>query len=356
MAHRRFTPSSNAPRILIAPLRFVGDMVLSLPLVEGLRWAYPNAHIGVLASPLNAPLAQHYPGVDSVVIEAPHLSARWRQLAGWEALISCRQSWTLPLLAKLAGVGFVSGFDRQRFPLSQLGERGFCRSGWLLDAVAPYPPTALTSRPPHQVVAQWELLTPFWPNLSQPPPPPSALHGQPTTSLPQPLTDLLDALPTGQKRVLFHAFSGSGSKALPLETFLPACQALIDQGFSLIATGVHHDRPALEAFAKKLQAPKPSAPVPFVISAGHTQLGHLATLASQCQGFLGVDSGPVHVAAACGITRFVVAYGPTHPLQWGPYGVDITLAPVHYPVHCSPNTSIEELPLKLKDAALATLV
>ncbi|HWF38750.1 MAG TPA: glycosyltransferase family 9 protein [Candidatus Acidoferrales bacterium] len=47
-------------------------------------------------------------------------------------------------------------------------------------------------------------------------------------------------------------------------------------------------------------------------------LPDLIALISQARLFIGNDSGPVHLAAACG-TPAVVIYGPTNPAQWRPW-------------------------------------
>jgi ADP-heptose:LPS heptosyltransferase len=53
--------------------------------------------------------------------------------------------------------------------------------------------------------------------------------------------------------------------------------------------------------------------------AGRTTPSQLAALLSHCQLLIGIDSGPMHVAAAVG--RPVVGlFGPTDPRQTGPLG------------------------------------
>jgi heptosyltransferase-3 len=321
-------PLQTHQRILLVPLRFVGDMVLTLPLAEGLKATFPNATIGILASNLNAPLAQTHSAVDTVVIEAKSLSDKINQLKGWDTIISCRQSWTLAALAKVAGVQQVIGFDRQRFPIPFVGEKGFCRTGWFLDAVVPYPPTrfGIAEKVPHQLQAQWHLIE----ALGVTAPFPEALHLYPTAEDEAHVLSLLEPnglAPSKSANVMLHTVSASASKGLSFEVFAPVCQALHQQGKHLIATGTARDIPMLEAL-------QTLAGVPITIVAGQTSLRQLVSLAKHCSAFVGVDSGPVHLAAAGGIQHFTLAYGPTNPHQWGPYGKNIYLTSVHY----DPNT------------------
>ncbi|MDH4380190.1 MAG: glycosyltransferase family 9 protein [Vampirovibrionales bacterium] len=311
-------------RILLVPLRFVGDMVLTLPLAEGLKATFPNASIGVLASKLNAPLAQTHPNLDEVVIEAQRMSDKLAQLKEWDTVISCRQSWTLAALAKLAGVQQVIGFDRQRFPLPFVGEKGFCRTGWFLDATVSYPPTRVnvSELVPHQVQAQWQLIETL--GVSTPPPDKLTLYS--TAEDDQHVASLLEKrglLGSKDANVMLHIVSASASKGVSFEVFAPVCQALHQQGKHLITTGTVVDIPMLEAL-------QTLAGVPIAIVAGRTTLRQVVSLAKYCSSFVGVDSGPVHLAAAGGIQHFTVAYGPTNPSQWGPYGNTIQLTSVHY--------------------------
>ena len=41
-------PAQDIQRILITRLRFLGDVVLSTPLIKAVRQAYPKAHIAYL--------------------------------------------------------------------------------------------------------------------------------------------------------------------------------------------------------------------------------------------------------------------------------------------------------------------
>ena len=53
--------------------------------------------------------------------------------------------------------------------------------------------------------------------------------------------------------------------------------------------------------------------------AGKMTLAELAYLLKQADLFIGNDSGPMHIASACG-TNVVGLYGPTNPERFGPYG------------------------------------
>jgi heptosyltransferase-3 len=52
---------------------------------------------------------------------------------------------------------------------------------------------------------------------------------------------------------------------------------------------------------------------------GDLTLRHLAALIQEAHLFLGVDTAPMHIAAAVG-TRVVAVFGPSDDQMWGPWG------------------------------------
>ncbi|HJW03586.1 MAG TPA: putative lipopolysaccharide heptosyltransferase III, partial [Azospira sp.] len=59
---------------------------------------------------------------------------------------------------------------------------------------------------------------------------------------------------------------------------------------------------------------------PAISLAGQLSLKELAALLSRAKVFLGVDSAPMHMAAAVG-TPVVALFGPSGDKEWGPWGV-----------------------------------
>jgi len=57
------------------------------------------------------------------------------------------------------------------------------------------------------------------------------------------------------------------------------------------------------------------------IAAGHLSLTASAALMKKAAAYVGVDTGPMHMAALAG-TPVVALFGPTHPERVGPYGIN----------------------------------
>ena len=62
------------------------------------------------------------------------------------------------------------------------------------------------------------------------------------------------------------------------------------------------------------------AQAPVVDLSGQLTLREMAALAARARLFFGVDSAPMHIAAAMG-TPVVVLFGPSGERQWGPWRV-----------------------------------
>ena len=64
---------------------------------------------------------------------------------------------------------------------------------------------------------------------------------------------------------------------------------------------------------------KQSGPAPTIDLSGQLSLKELAALTAQARLFVGVDSAPMHIAAAMG-TPVVAIFGPSGDREWGPWG------------------------------------
>jgi heptosyltransferase-2 len=74
-------PGSTA-RILVVQSGFLGDVVLTTPLLGALRRRFPSARLAMLVTPAAAPLVRHHPALDAVLVD----DKRGRSLAGVVAL------------------------------------------------------------------------------------------------------------------------------------------------------------------------------------------------------------------------------------------------------------------------------
>jgi len=101
-------------------------------------------------------------------------------------------------------------------------------------------------------------------------------------------------------------------KAYPAERWAQVCAALRDRGVPVVLVGTEADREAHESMLARGVAPAASL-------AGRTPPLVLAGVLRRAACVVGIDTGPIHVAAAVG-TRCVVLFGSSDPRRTAPCG------------------------------------
>lgn len=111
-----------------------------------------------------------------------------------------------------------------------------------------------------------------------------------------------------------HPASRWGFKCWPADRVAQLCDALAPRGLALVLTC------APDARERELVAAvRTMARVPTIDLSGALSLKELAALTARARLFVGVDSAPMHIAAAMG-TPVVVIFGPSGDKEWGPWG------------------------------------
>ncbi len=94
---------------------------------------------------------------------------------------------------------------------------------------------------------------------------------------------------------------------------------IVADGLRVVVTGAPDERER-ELVATILAATAPASRERTVDLTGQLTLPELACIAHRARAFVGVDSAPMHIAAAMG-TPVVALFGPSGEMQWGPWGV-----------------------------------
>jgi heptosyltransferase-2 len=321
-------PSSHQERILIRGLNWLGDSVMSLPAVEMLRHANPDAFIAILVP---RKLAEFWrpPLVDSVIVFDKDETL-------WQVAQKLRAGQftlgvVLPLSLRSALELVVAGIPR-RIGYDHRGR------GFLLTEPIMKPTDALEmrKRPVHEVLrlAEGEAERVF------PPVPPVSHHVYRNLHLVSTLgmearpqaprlcvseNDAAGALhsyglcPDRPGSPLFGMCPGGEygpSKRWPEERFIDTARRLRAQlGCRWILFGSEGDRLSCSRIADAIQD---GCPEPFVWNlAGRTSVHDLIVLLKGCGMMLSNDTGPMHVAAAVG-TPVIGLFGSTSPDLTGP--------------------------------------
>jgi heptosyltransferase III len=117
------------------------------------------------------------------------------------------------------------------------------------------------------------------------------------------------------KFIHFHPASRWFFKCWPVAQCAELLSQLVARGETVVITGApdERERSMVEAILK-------AAGVSAINLTGELSLKELAAVASRAKLFIGVDSAPMHIAAAVG-TPCVALFGPSGDREWGPWMV-----------------------------------
>ncbi len=279
-------------RLVVGP-NWIGDAVMSLPLLRALRRAYPEDGLAVLAPRGPAAIYRAEASADTVLVHA--------SLAGdLAALRRLRfaEAWLLPNSFRAALVAFLAGVPMR------IGYATDSR-GWLLTEAQAPPPGMGHQLRDYDSLLQARRISP---DLE----PPRILI---SAAGRQAAGDLLRraGLPTEGPIVLLSPGSAvAPTKRWPFERFASLADALLARGLAPAIVIGPSERELGERVARATRAPVP------VLGADLDPVGLAALLAAACVAVTN-DSGPMHLAAAVG-TPVVGIFGPTDPGRTAPSG------------------------------------
>lgn len=297
--------------ILIIKLGAVGDVVHTLPVLDTLRAARPESHLGWVVEEAAAPILQGNPALNELIVlerrklyGAPGLtyirSWLWElRSRGYDTAIDPHNLFKTGLIALFSGAGIRVGFRKLREGnflfmnrwvdppagrahavekyLSLLEPLGIARADWRVE----FP---LVWDPDHEKTADRFLSE-----------------------------KVLDSGKSGRDPVVaINPGANWPSKRWPPEKFARAADGLIERlGARVVVLWGPGERPLAEAVAGAMTRPAVLAP--------ETTLKGLMPLLRRCRLLISGDTGPLHLAAALGVPT-VALFGPSDPRRNGPYG------------------------------------
>jgi heptosyltransferase-2 len=335
-----------AKKILVMRYRFIGDTVLTVPFLRSLRKAFPAAQIDLMLEPFSGQVLEGCPYVDRVIpfefktIHTYSAAAERSKLAGYlhywklirneryDAAFVLKRSLSSALLVRLAGVPRRIGFDTEG--------RGLL----LTDRVA-------YRQDQHEVLNFLDCLR----VLDVP------IASKALELWPAPENDIKVAAimaHAGWKhdelKVIIHAAASLPAKQWPLDRFAEVMTVLRDQHHArFVYTGSAGD-------AKLYRSIEKLGPFNGLDLCGVTSVRENLSVYKSADLFFGVDSGPMHMAAAMGVP-VVALFGPTDERKWGPWGEGHTVITKRLSCHpCKPHKCADNECMKqisVEDALLA---
>jgi heptosyltransferase-3 len=124
---------------------------------------------------------------------------------------------------------------------------------------------------------------------------------------------------TPREFVQVHPGSRWLFKCWPAERTAALLDLIVADGLDVVVTGAPDDRERALTTAV-LAAVRPTTRTRVVNLTGALSMPELAALTGKARAFAGVDSAPMHIAAAMG-TPALALFGPSSELAWGPWRV-----------------------------------
>lgn len=267
-ARKRASSDDREPSsILVGATTFLGDLLMTAPMIVALKHRHPNARISVLVRPEYRELAACIPGVEHV-LEERH-SWRWlheqrRVYGGFDLAVVALESRILPLIAAL-GARTITAFPDPKG-----------RHNHLIDRAVAFP----TDQPRHLsrlllglVGAENQVLAPPYLDLSKLPP----YASTPDTAF-----------------VVVHCGARSALRRWPPERYRQVAAACIAEGYHVVFSGAAGDSPAIALIRQGLPADR------ILDLSGKTSLLQLAKLIARAALVIGPDTGVLHLAKVLG--------------------------------------------------------
>lgn len=331
----------TAKKILVMRYRFIGDTVLTVPFLRNLRQAFPAARIDLMLEPFSGQVIEGCPYVDRVVpfefktIHTYSAAAERGKLAGYlhywklirsegyDAAFVLKRSLSSALLVRFAGVPRRIGFategrgllltDRVAYRQDQHEVENFLDCLRVLDVPITNKALELWPTPENDKKVAAIMAQAGWKN--------------------------------NELKVIIHAAASLPAKQWPLDRFASVMTVLRDQHHArFVYTGSAGDA-ALYRSIEKL------GPFNGLDLCGVTNVRENLSVYKAADLFFGVDSGPMHMAAAMGVP-VVALFGPTDERKWGPWGDGhsvITKRLSCYPCKphkCADNECMKQIPVE----------
>jgi len=288
----------SVKRILLIKLRYLGDVVLSTPVLPLLRKQFPEAKMTFLVNPGAAAVLQDNPYLDEVWV-LPRQSW-WQQLrfiqhvrdVKFDTVIDLTDGDRSAFLSWVTGAPVRLGYNRDR------RWRGKFYSQVLPSAygsmhMVEYHQQAIAALGITESVGEPEVY----------------IHSEVRQ---QDEEEFSDFSPKGQPLVLLHPTARYVFKAWPLERFAAVADWLSGQGIRVALIG--NQREIL--IGQQIMNLTKHKPVNLM---GNTSLSQLTALMKRSNLLIANDGGPMHIAAAVGCPVLGL-FGPTDPAVWGPRG------------------------------------
>lgn len=322
--------ASSVHRALVIKLRHHGDVLLSSPVAQVLSNRFPAAEIDALVYSETQDMISTHPAISRVHV----IDRRWkrqglgRQLRYETRLLKALRERKYDLLVHLTTHWrgwWLAAILRPRWSVAP--RRVAC--GWQLPFSHVYAVQWRTPR--HSVEENLDALRAMGIHPTEHE---TGLVMRPAEDDRQRVAGLLyeNGLPPSSKFVQLHPTSRWMFKAWTERGYAELIEELLSMGVAVVLTA--SPDPMEIAMVARIRD-RVRLRGSLVDLSGKLSLKELAALTSGARLFIGVDSAPMHIAAAVG-TPVVAVFGPSDERVWGPWKVPSTVIALTEQYPCRP--------------------
>jgi len=315
-------------KILVIKLRHIGDVLLAVPVFRALREHFPHAHVSALVNSGTEEVLRGNPLINEILLFERNVKGlspvkRYLKEMGFLKQVRARGvDMTVDLTGgdRAAILSFVSG---ARYRLGWRPKKGFPGKRRL------YTHFSLPEAGDHMVLQNLDVVSQFGIDT-----------GNLSVDFHIPETDraLVRAMLRKQKIteddtiVHIHPTSRWLFKCWKDEHMAEVIQWLLSRNIAVVLTS-SRERREMEKAKRILSLAGPHWKC--IDLSGKTSIPQLAAVSERSALFFGVDSAPMHIAAAVG-TPVVALFGPSGAFNWGPWDNKSSLSGVQRSTFKSP--------------------
>lgn len=290
----------NPKRILVIAMRFLGDVLLTTPLIHSLKLAYPDAEIDVLVYANTAAMLEGNPDINQILttVNRPTFADYGRlvpQLFRHYDLAMVTQSGDRPFL-----YGLLATTKRVALVPSK-NTTGWWKRYFVQHWVEFDDNT-------HTVLQHLKLLNAL--NIKK-----YFALIPPQCSETEQLLKQYPFINSNKDYVVLHPHPQWAYKQWTSEAWIELGHYLHELGLTLVLS-CGPSKQEIDYVANIEQ----QLPEGAINLAGQVSLAQLTTIISKAKLYIGPDTGITHLAAATGIP-VIALFGPTNPVKWAPFPV-----------------------------------
>ena len=299
-------PLGECARALVVKLRHHGDVLLAAPVLTVLKAHAPRIEVDALVYDDTAQMLEGHPALSKL-----HVTGRkWRELGAlqrfsrerelFKALRARRYDLLVHLSEQPRGAWLARTLGARYRVGPMVADRG---AFWRRSFTHLYP----VIRNRHHVEVNLDALRRIGIQ-------PSMAERKVVFVPGEAAEKRIEALVNGETFVHMHPASRWRFKCWPADRNAALVDRLAADGCQVVLTGAYDELPFIEEILRKAT----SQPVSL---AGQLSIKELGALTARARLFIGVDSMPMHLAAAMG-TPTLALFGPSSEEVWGPWNVE----------------------------------